>query len=258
MADEGLRQVLADVASGQLSTDDALRRLAQLPFEDLGFAKVDHHRALRCGFPEVIFCPNKTPQQVVAIAHSIHNRGNNMLASRASDEVAAALCAAFDTARHNAAARTIVIPGSCPPEKLPGRVVIICAGTSDFPVAEEARETAEILGCTTDALYDVGVAGIHRLLAHGPKLRDATVIIVIAGMEGALPSVVGGIVDVPVIAVPTSVGYGAHFNGLAPLLTMLNSCASGISVVNIDNGFGAAYTAALICRSAAKLAARNE
>ncbi len=235
-----------------------MRRLVDLPFEDLGFAKVDHHRALRCGFPEVIFCPNKTAEQVVSIAKSIHARGETILASRAPAETAQAMRAAFGDARHNVAGRTVVIPGKCQAERLPGRVAVVCAGTSDFPVAEEARETAETLGCTTDALYDVGVAGIHRLLAHGPTLRDATVIIVIAGMEGALPSVVGGLVDVPVIAVPTSVGYGAHFGGLAPLLTMLNSCASGIAVVNIDNGFGAAYMAAMICRSAGKLAASQK
>lgn len=258
MADEAMRKLLIEVAEGKLSTDDAMRRLAQLPFEDLGFAKVDHHRSLRCGFPEVIFCPNKTPEQVVAIARSIHNRGSHILASRVGQEAAAALVAEFPTARHNVAGRTVVIAGQCKVEKLPGRVAIVCAGTSDLPVAEEARETAEILGCTTDALYDVGVAGIHRLLAHGPTLREASAIIVIAGMEGALASVVGGLVDVPIIAVPTSVGYGAHLGGLAPLLTMLNSCAGGVSVVNIDNGFGAAYAAALICRSAAKLIAKGD
>jgi hypothetical protein len=252
-----LKQILDLVSGGKLSTAEALQKLAHYPFEDLGFAKVDHHRKLRCGYPEVIFCPGKTPEQVVEIARAIAAQGENMLASRADELVAAALTRAFPEARYNPVARTVVLPGTCKVEHLPGLVAIVAAGTSDRPVAEEARETAEILGCTTKTFSDVGVAGIHRLLAHREELREATVVIVIAGMEGALPSVVGGLVDAPVIAVPTSIGYGANLAGFTPLLAMLNSCASGVTVVNIDNGFGAAYNAALVCRAAAKLSRRS-
>ena len=249
-----LRDILGLVASGRLSADDALRRMAHYPFEDLGFAKVDHHRGVRCGYPEVIFCAGKTPVQVVSIARSIRASGESLLATRADGKVAAALKRAFPRSLHNAAARTVVVPGKRRAAKLPGLVAVVCAGTSDLPVAEEARETAVFLGCTVRCYADVGVAGIHRLLVSAKELREATVVIVIAGMEGALPSVVGGLVDVPVIAVPTSVGYGTNLNGFAPLLTMLNSCASGVTVVNIDNGFGAAYNAALVCRAAARVA----
>ena len=248
MAADQLKQILDQVASGDASVAEALVRLAHYPYEDLGFAKVDHHRAVRCGYPEVIFCAGKTPEQVVRIAQSIQAGGETVLASRVEAAVAQAVLEAFPEARHNATARTLVIPGQQAVERLPGTVAIVSAGTSDQPVAEEARETAEVLGCTTRSIYDVGVAGIHRLLAHSEELRKATVVIAIAGMEGALPSVVAGLVDVPVIAVPTSVGYGTNLGGFAPLLTMLNSCASGVVVVNIDNGFGAAYNAALVCR----------
>jgi len=254
MAADELKRILEQVASGNLSTVAALAKLAHYPFEDLGFAKVDHHRAVRCGYPEVIFCAGKTPEQVVRIARSLHQSGETILASRADAAVAQAVHDAFPESRHNPVARTLVIPGKHAAEKLPGTVAIVSAGTSDQPVAEEARETAEVLGCTTLCIHDAGVAGIHRLLAHSAELRRATVVIAIAGMEGALPSVVGGLVDAPVIAVPTSVGYGTNLGGFAPLLTMLNSCASGVVVVNIDNGFGAAYNAALVCRAAARLA----
>ena len=254
MPDQQLRQILDRLASGDLSPAEAMDQLACWPVEDLGFAKVDHQRSVRCGYPEVIFCPSKTPEQVVQIARTLAGRGQTILASRADQRVAEALLKEFPTAAHNAVARTVVVPGGQPVERLPGSVVIVCAGTSDLPVAEEARETADCLGCRTRSFSDVGVAGIHRLLAHSRELREATVVIAIAGMEGALPSVVAGLVDVPVIAVPTSVGYGANLAGFTPLLAMLNSCASGVVVVNIDNGFGAAYNAALVCRTAARLA----
>jgi len=237
-----LKTILSRVASGDLSPAEALAQLGHYPFEDLGFAKVDHHRSVRCGYPEVIFCVGKAPDQVVEIARRLHAGGETVLATRAEPPVAQALLEAFPEARHNPTARTVVIRGKHAVESLPGSV------------AEEARETAEVLGCTTKCFYDVGVAGIHRLLAHSAELREAAVLIVIAGMEGALPSVVGGLVDAPVIAVPTSVGYGANLGGFTPLLAMLNSCASGVSVVNIDNGFGAAYNAAMVCRAAARLA----
>lgn len=257
MAAITLKEILDNLAAGDVSVDEAMRRLANYPFEDLGFAKVDHHRKVRCGFPEVIFCAGKTADQVVGIARSIGAGGDTILATRADAEVAAAMCDAFPDARYNAIARTVVVTGHAPPASLPGRVAVVSAGTSDLPVAEEARETAEALGCTTRSFYDAGVAGIHRLLAHSDELRQATVAVVVAGMEGALPSVVGGLIDAPVLAVPTSIGYGANLGGFAPLLTMLNSCASGIAVVNIDNGFGAAYNAALICRAAAVLARKG-
>ena len=254
MPADQLKTILSRVASGDLSPAEALAQLGHYPFEDLGFAKVDHHRSVRCGYPEVIFCVGKAPDQVVEIARRLHAGGETVLATRAEPPVAQALLEAFPEARHNPTARTVVIRGKHAVESLPGSVAIVSAGTSDQPVAEEARETAEVLGCTTKCFYDVGVAGIHRLLAHSAELREAAVLIVIAGMEGALPSVVGGLVDAPVIAVPTSVGYGANLGGFTPLLAMLNSCASGVSVVNIDNGFGAAYNAAMVCRAAARLA----
>ncbi len=254
MSDQQLRQILDRLASGDLSPEEAMDQLAHWPFEDLGFAKIDHHRSIRCGYPEVIFCPGKTPEQVLQIARAMASHDVTVLASRADQGVAELLLKEFPKARHNALGRTVVVPGGEPIERLPGSVVIVCAGTSDLPVAEEARETADCLGCRTRSFSDVGVAGIHRLLAHSRELREATVIIAIAGMEGALPSVVAGLVDVPVIAVPTSVGYGASLAGFTPLLAMLNSCASGVVVVNIDNGFGAAYNAALVCRTAARLA----
>ena len=254
MPADQLKHILERVAAGDLSPAEAFGQLGHYPFEDLGFAKVDHHRSVRCGYPEVIFCAGKTPDQAVEIAHRLRSDGETVLATRAEPQAARALLEAFPQGRHNATARTVVIHGEHAIEPLPGCVAIVSAGTSDQPVAEEARETAGVLGCATKCFYDVGVAGIHRLLAHSAELREATVLIVIAGMEGALPSVVGGLVDAPVIAVPTSVGYGANLGGFTPLLAMLNSCASGVAVVNIDNGFGAAYNAAMVCRAAARLA----
>ena len=252
MNNEKLRELLKAVKAGRVTPNEAAERLRHMPFEDLGFAKLDHHRALRCGFPEVIFCQGKTVDQVVAIVGRMVEHGQTILATRAVPEVFEAVHSEHPEAVYYPAARAIVLAGSEPCRPYSGLVAIVSAGTSDQPVAEEARVTAEAMGCRTATFYDVGVAGIHRLLAQSQALARATVVIVVAGMEGALASVVGGLVDVPVIAVPTSVGYGASFHGLAPLLTMLNSCAAGVGVVNIDNGFGAGYLAAMIVRSAAR------
>jgi NCAIR mutase (PurE)-related protein len=244
---EKLKKLFAQVRSGKLSPDDAVERLRHLPFEDLGFAKLDHHRALRQGIPEVIFAQGKTPSQVAEIFARLAAHGSNVLATRATEEQYAAVAAAIRQAEYRPLARAIVLKRD---RKQHGKgvIVVVSAGTSDIPVAEEAVVTAELMGNEVQHIYDVGVAGIHRLLAHRGALAKARVIVVCAGMEGALPSVVGGLVGVPVIAVPTSVGYGAAFDGLAALLGMMNSCASNVSVVNIDNGFGAGYVASLINR----------
>lgn len=247
MDKKALHQLLERVAAGETSTDKALEALKDLPFEDLGFAKVDHHRSLRNGFPEVIFCPNKTPEQIAAIATRLVDKASNVLATRADEAAYEAVKRVLPQAEYHAPSRTIVVwrDRSILSQ---GTILIVAAGTADLSVAEEAALTAEVMGNKVDRLYDVGVAGIHRLFAHREKLQSASVIVVVAGMEGALASVVGGLVDSPVIAVPTSVGYGANFGGLSALLTMLTSCASGITVVNIDNGFGAGYAASLINR----------
>jgi pyridinium-3,5-biscarboxylic acid mononucleotide synthase len=242
-----LVEMLRRVKEGGLSPEEAAERLKVLPFEDLDFAKVDHHRALRRGFPEVVYGGGKTSEQVAAIVGRIVSNGQSVLVTRATPELHATLAAAQPLARYHAAARCITVAVR-EPQALRGRVAVVSAGTSDLPVAEEAAVTAEFHGASVDRVHDVGVAGLHRLLAHAPTLREAHVVIVAAGMEGALPSVVGGLVDAPVIAVPTSVGYGASFQGVAALLAMLNSCASGVAVVNIDNGFGAGYLAAEILR----------
>jgi hypothetical protein len=244
-----LRDLLQQVRSGSLSVHQAVEQLKALPFEDLGFAKVDHHRGLRLGLPEVVFGEGKSAEQIVAIARRIHEQGANVVVTRLDGERAAALVAAYPEARYDAHARLATIVLEPPEMRGKGRIVVASAGTSDMPVAEEAAVTAELLGNEVERVHDVGVAGIHRLLAHRQLLRDAAVLIVVAGMEGALPSVIGGLVDRPVIAVPTSIGYGASFGGLAALLAMLNSCAPGITVVNIDNGFGAGVAASLINRS---------
>jgi NCAIR mutase (PurE)-related protein len=246
---EQLESLLADVAAGRLTPDAALQRLRQLPFEDLPFARIDHHRSLRLGQPEVVFCEGKTTEQVVAICARLAAMTGGFLGTRCSGEQAAALREAFPRAVWTPLARTVhLLPeGTREAPADAGTILIVSAGTSDLPVAEEAAVVAEVFGHRVERLVDVGVAGIHRLLASGERLRDADVIIVVAGMEGALPSVVGGLVAVPVIAVPTSVGYGASFGGLAALLGMLNSCAAGVTVVNIDNGFGAAAAASRIC-----------
>lgn len=240
---ERLERLLGEVARGALDPVAALDRLRHFPTEELAFAQVDHHRPLRQGHPEVIFAEGKTAEQVVAIADRLALASGGFLATRVTAEQGECLLERFPGARWNRLGRTVrlAVGGSVPGAV--GRILVVSAGTSDLPVAEEAAETAEAMGHTIGRLADVGVAGIHRLLSAGERLREADVLIVAAGMEGALPSVVGGLVDLPVIAVPTSVGYGAAFGGLAALLAMLNSCAAGITVVNIDNGFGAAMAA---------------
>lgn len=247
MNSESIRQLFDDVRKGKLTPDDAVARLRHLPFEDLGFAKVDHHRALRTGMPEIILGEGKTPAQVAGIFARLAKHGGNILATRASEKQFAAVKKKVRAAEYRELARAVVLQRD-PAKYGNGIVAVVSAGTSDIPVAEEAVVTAEIMGNEVEHFYDVGVAGIHRLLANREALTKARVVIVCAGMEGALPSVVGGLVGVPVIAVPTSVGYGASFKGIAALLGMLNSCASNVSVVNIDNGFGAGYVASLINR----------
>lgn len=243
---EKLKTLLEQVKDGEVAVDDALQSLRTLPFEDLGFSKIDHHRQLRTGFPEVIFCQGKTVEHVKQISERILSVGHPLLATRATSDMYEAIKAIHPAARYNDLARTITVRQS-EDEGTPG-ILVVSAGTSDLPVAEEAVETALMMGNQPERLYDVGVAGLHRLIGNHEKLLTARVIIVVAGMEGALPSVVGGLVNCPVIAVPTSIGYGASFGGLAALLGMLNSCASGVTVVNIDNGFGAGYSASLINR----------
>ena len=247
---EKLRILLEQVKGGEIAVDTALQSLRTLPFEDLGFSKIDHHRQLRTGFPEVIFCQGKTVEHVKQISERILAAGHPLLATRATPDMYKAVKEVQPTARYNELGRTITVSQSAEDTGTPG-VLVVSAGTSDLPVAEEAVETALMMGNPPERLYDVGVAGLHRLMSNHEKLLSARVIIVVAGMEGALPSVVGGLVDCPVIAVPTSIGYGASFGGLAALLGMLNSCASGVTVVNIDNGFGAGYSASLINRLSA-------
>lgn len=250
---QDIQALLEAVRNGSVPIDAAVHKLRSLPFEDIGFAKVDHHRTIRCGFPEVIYCPSKTTEQIGIIFDRCVEAGSNVLATRAPREAFDLLHARHPRAEYHEPARAITLRQR-PIERKTGMIAVVAAGTSDIPVAEEARITAEIMDQSVTALYDVGVAGLHRLLAHATMLQSANVIVVVAGMEGALPSVVGGLVDCPVVAVPTSVGYGANFGGVSALLTALNSCASGVSVVNIDNGFGGAYTAALINRRCAPVA----
>lgn len=246
-----LHDLLGAVKDGRISPSEAVDRLRELPYEDLGFATIDHHRALRRGAPEVVYGAGKTPDQVAAIVERIAAAGHNVLVTRASTEARDAVLARGLGAQYHDAARCLTLTVR-PADALAGRVAIVSAGTSDQPVAEEAAVTTAFFGATVDRVYDVGVAGLHRLLGRAADIRRARVVIVVAGMEGALPSVVGGLVEAPVIAVPTSVGYGASFQGVAALLAMLNSCASGVAVVNIDNGFGAGYLACSILRSAAR------
>ena len=247
MDQANLKSLLEQVRTGTVSIDDALGRMKHMPFEDLGFAKVDHHRALRHGMPEVIFGQGKHPDHLLAIATTLLERTPNLLATRCDRAAADLVQASFPYAEYHPVSRVIrvwrdrTIHGK-------GKIAIVCAGTSDIPVCEEAQLTAEIMGNEIDVIHDIGVAGIHRLMANRERLAQARVAVVCAGMEGALPSVVGGMIGCPVIAVPTSVGYGASFHGLAALLGMLNSCASNVTVVNIDNGFGAGYVASLINR----------
>lgn len=240
-----LRALLQELKSDGLSVDDAVARLRGLPYQDLGFAKVDHHRSIRTGFPEVVFGEGKSPEQIVAIAESILQHADRLLITRAGPEVFSAVQSCAPDAIYDETARTIAVDRREARQLVPG-VLVACAGTADLPVACEAAVTAELMDCEVARLFDVGVAGIHRLMDRIGELQAARVVVAVAGMEGALPSVVGGLVQAPVIAVPTSVGYGASFDGLAALLAMLNSCAPGVGVVNIDNGFGAGYLAALI------------
>lgn len=242
-----LKSLLEQVRAGDVSIDEAVTRMKHLPFEDLGFAKVDHHRALRHGMPEVIFGQGKHPDHLLAIAGKLIERSRNLLVTRCSEPAASLVKEQFPFAEYHPVSRVLrvwrdrTVHGK-------GKIAVVCAGTSDIPVAEEAQLTAEIMGNEIDVIQDIGVAGIHRLMANRERLTQARVAVVCAGMEGALPSVVGGLVGCPVIAVPTSVGYGAAFHGLAALLGMLNSCASNVTVVNIDNGFGGGYVASLINR----------
>ncbi len=240
-----LLATLKKVRSGEISLDEATDELSSLPYEELSYAKVDHHRHLRTGFPEVIFGRGKTIEQISTIAKSMGARSERLLVTHASPEVYTAVKKVIHDAVYNPLSRTIVVNRLGKTKLRPG-ITVVTGGTADIPVAEEAVVTAELMGNEVIKIYDTGVAGIHRLLDKLPQLRNARVLVVVAGMEGALPSVVGGLVSIPIIAVPTSTGYGASFNGLAPLLTMLNSCAPGVAVVNIDNGFGAGYMAGLI------------
>jgi NCAIR mutase (PurE)-related protein len=247
MSDEAsLRRLLEQVQSGDASIEEALNWLRDLPFEDLGFARVDHHRALRRGVPETVFCQGKTPQQVATIVERLAARHLTVLATRADPEAFEAVKLVAPSATYHPLGRLIVVGEMPTPPPDAPYVLVVTAGTSDLPVAEEAALTAQACGSRVERLIDVGVSGLHRLLDARPLLRRANVVVVVAGMEGALASVVGGLVSCPVIAVPTSVGYGASFGGLAALLAMLNSCAPGVTVVNIDNGYGAGYSAHLI------------
>lgn len=243
-----VRTLLESLQAGQVSVQEAEARLKDLAFESTGFANIDHHRKLRKGFPEVIYCQGKTLEQSADIFARLAGRNPNVLATRASAEVHLAILRTVPDAQFDEPGRCVYVHRD-PAVKGRGRVLIVTGGTADLPVACEALVTARVMGNDTELLADVGVAGIHRLLAHRELLASASVVVVVAGMEGALPSVVGGLVDVPVIGVPTSVGYGASFGGIAALLAMLNSCSSGLTVVNIDNGFGAAYAASLINRA---------
>lgn len=247
MSEQQLRKLLEEVRAGARTPDEALRQLAHMPFEDLGFAKVDHHRALRQGMPEVVLGRGKTVDEVVGISRKLLERSKNLLVTRADAAMVEGVKAIAPSAEYFPRSGAIRVWGD---RQILGKskIGLLCAGTSDIPVAEEAQVTCEVMGNQVETIYDVGVAGIHRLLSNLDRLQDVRVIICCAGMEGALPSAVGGLVSVPVIAVPTSVGYGASFGGLSALLGMLNSCSSNVSVVNIDNGFGAAYVATLINR----------
>ncbi len=240
-----LQAILIKVQKGELSPEDALHQLTDYPYQDLHFAKIDHHRELRKGFPEIIYGLGKTPDQILRIAQEILKKGCNLLVTRVDQEAYKKIKKGLAGALYNPLAKTVTMKQK-KPDMGKGKIVVMTAGTSDIPVAEEAFVTCDILGNETERVYDVGVAGLHRLFGEYDKLKGARVIITVAGMEGALPSVVAGLVNVPIIAVPTSVGYGASFKGLAALLAMLNSCPGGVAVVNIDNGFGAAYLASLI------------
>jgi pyridinium-3,5-biscarboxylic acid mononucleotide synthase len=249
MNPEHLRHLIESHSRGEITTEDVITRLKSLSFENLGYAKIDHHRKIRNGYPEVIYGEGKTPEQTTEIFRRLADRNPNVLCTRVTDEIAAAILAGVPDTEHHKICRIVELRRAR--EEGVGLVVVATGGTSDIPVAEEASVVLESFGSKVERLYDVGVAGIHRLLSHTDMVRKANCVVAVAGMEGALPSVVGGLVEVPVIAVPTNVGYGASFGGLAALLAMLNSCASGISVVNIGNGFGAAYQADMINKMAA-------
>lgn len=256
MFEDKLRRLLKQIKEGKVEVEEAVQKLKTLPFSDLGFAKIDRHRALRGGFSEVIFCEGKTPQQITQIATNLLQSTGSLLATRADKYAYEAIKKVTPKARYFPQAKLVIVSPKQAPKKV-GQISVVTAGTADIPVAEEAALTAETLGSNVSRLYDVGVAGLHRLLAHQKQLLEARAIVAVAGMEGALPSIIGGLVNCPVIAVPTSIGYGASFEGLAALLTMLNSCATGVAVVNIDNGFGAGYLAAIINQQA-EMSARQE
>lgn len=241
-----LKKLLEDVKDNKLQIDDALKKLRDLPYEDLGYAHIDHHRSIRNGYPEVIYCKGKSDDHILGIIEKMNEKGSNILGTRCEKTTFDKITKLYPNAKYDELSKILMIQNEEIQNQGKGTILIVTGGTSDIPVADEAYYTALFLGNKVERLYDVGVAGIHRLLNNREIIEKARVIVAVAGMEGALPSVVGGLVDVPVIAVPTSVGYGANFDGLAPLLAMLNSCASGISVVNIDNGFGAGYLASTI------------
>ena len=241
-----LKKILEDVKNNELDIDSALEILKDLPYEDLGYAHIDHHRSIRNGYPEVIYCKGKSDEHILGIIDRMNKKNTNILGTRCRKESFEKIIKIYPNAEYEELSQILKIKNEEIKEQGKGKILIVTGGTSDIPVADEAYFTAEFFGNKVERLYDVGVAGIHRLLSNRNIIEEARVIVAVAGMEGALPSVVGGLVDVPVIAVPTSVGYGANFDGLAPLLAMLNSCASGISVVNIDNGFGAGYLASII------------
>jgi pyridinium-3,5-biscarboxylic acid mononucleotide synthase len=249
MYGNNIKEVMEKVKNGKLSVEQAVEKLKFLPYEDIGHTKIDHHRSIRKGFPEVIYCENKTDSQIIEIMKKLNSRNSSVLGTRASRKTYNKVKKSIPKAEYNEKSRTIIISSKkkSKNDKLPDKkILIVSAGTSDIPVAEEAAVTAESMENNVERLYDVGVAGLHRLLSNKEKLASANVLIIVAGMDGALPSVVSGMFEKPIIAVPTSVGYGAAFNGIAPLLTMLNSCSPGVTVVNIDNGFGAGYFASLI------------
>jgi NCAIR mutase (PurE)-related protein len=248
MKQQDIQKILQAVAAGSMTADAALERLKTLPFEDLGYAAVDHHRTIRQGFPEVIYGEGKTAAQIIGIIKNMLSRKHPILATRIDADKAKLIKKRYPKANYYPDSRVLTLISGKIPLQGKGLILVVSAGTSDIPVAEEAFLTAQIMGNTVEHIYDVGVAGIHRLMSRGDKIREANVIVVVAGMEGALPSVVGGLVSRPVIAVPTSTGYGASFGGIAALLGMLNTCAAGVTVVNIDNGFGAGYFASLINR----------
>lgn len=241
-----LKKILEDVKNNELDIDSALEILKDLPYEDLGYAHIDHHRSIRNGYPEVIYCKGKSDEHILGIIDRMNKKNTNILGTRCRKETFEKIIKIYPNAEYEELSQILKIKNEEIKEQGKGKILIVTGGTSDIPVADEAYFTAEFFGNKVERLYDVGVAGIHRLLSNRNIIEEARVIVAVAGMEGALPSVVGGLVDAPVIAVPTSVGYGANFDGLAPLLAMLNSCASGISVVNIDNGFGAGYLASII------------